>query len=255
MSVASDVPTVAATLDMLTSCYELVPRAEDYAYTIDQASSYTARVNDVVLYESASEHEVVSAIELDIYDRVMRAAQGRWLVHAATLAHDDRGLVLVGASGAGKSTMALALVAKGASYVTDEMTLIDERGVCRGLGRPLTLESRPDAMFTQGMRVAVAGSGAAQSVWVAPPPERRSVTALERHTWVHLSQGPGELRRLTSGEALVAFWGQSLTTDARALAIATDVVSGMPAYAVRGQSIAESAELLESLLAGPGGSN
>ena len=87
VSVASDVPTVAATLDMLTSCYELVPRAEDYAYTIDQTSSYTARVNDVVLYESASEHEVVSAIELDIYDRVMRAAQGRWLVHAAGFPH------------------------------------------------------------------------------------------------------------------------------------------------------------------------
>ena len=112
-----------------------------------------------------------------------------------------------------------------------------------------------ETTFTRGMRVAAASSGAPQSVWVVPPAERRSVAALERQIWVHLSQGPRDLRRLTSGEALLAFWQQSLTTDAGALAVATDVVSCMPAYAVRGQSIPESAELLASLLAGPSGPN
>lgn len=248
-SVASSVPTVAATLDVLTSCYEPVPRAEHVAYTIERASAYVVRVNDTVLYESGSESDVVSALELDLYRAVTRAAQGRWLVHAATVQHEAGGLVLVGASGAGKSTMALALVARGARYLTDEMTLVEAGGVCRGLARPLTLDAPPEAALTDGMGVTPTGSGASQSVWIVPPAARRSHAALTHQTWVHLTQGPREVRRLTSSEALLAFWPQSITNDAQAFATATDLVGRMPAYAVRGQSIAESADLLSGLLA------
>ena len=49
-------------------------------------------------------------------------------VHATTVAIDGRGVMLVGASGAGKSDLALRLIDRGAVLVSDDYTDLARRG-------------------------------------------------------------------------------------------------------------------------------
>lgn len=50
------------------------------------------------------------------------------LIHASCVALDGRALLILGASGAGKSSLALQLMALGAGLVADDSTRIDLRG-------------------------------------------------------------------------------------------------------------------------------
>lgn len=49
-------------------------------------------------------------------------------IHATTIAIDGRGVMLVGASGAGKSDLALRLIDRGAVLVSDDYTDVVRRG-------------------------------------------------------------------------------------------------------------------------------
>ncbi len=68
-------------------------------------------------------------------------------VHAACLASGDKGLLVAGPSGVGKSTLAVALAQTGLSYVSDDWTYIghDRHGLsAHGVGAPAKL--LPDAI-------------------------------------------------------------------------------------------------------------
>lgn len=73
-------------------------------------------------------------------------------VHAALVLKDGQGLLFPGRSHAGKSTLAAALAAAGADYVSDDVAVIDRAGRVHFLGRPLTLR---DDMIREEMAKAV----------------------------------------------------------------------------------------------------
>ena len=50
------------------------------------------------------------------------------ILHASTVAIAGRGLLILGASGAGKSALALSLIALGAMLVADDRTIVTRRG-------------------------------------------------------------------------------------------------------------------------------
>lgn len=50
------------------------------------------------------------------------------VLHATTVAVGDRGLLILGPAGAGKSALALDLMALGASLVADDRTILTRRG-------------------------------------------------------------------------------------------------------------------------------
>jgi HPr kinase/phosphorylase len=67
-------------------------------------------------------------------------------LHASCIAFGERGLLIRGRSGAGKSALALALMARGAALVADDLTLVDLRNgqlwaTCPPQGRGL-IEAR-----------------------------------------------------------------------------------------------------------------
>jgi hypothetical protein len=62
-----------------------------------------------------------------------RDAGGGFLLHAALLASDGRGLMLSGAPGAGKTTLTLALVARGLGYGSDDVVTVSPDAVFRGV--------------------------------------------------------------------------------------------------------------------------
>lgn len=53
---------------------------------------------------------------------------GAAAVHASCVAHGDRGLLILGPSGSGKSALALRLMALGAVLVADDQTLLTREG-------------------------------------------------------------------------------------------------------------------------------
>ncbi|MCU0802244.1 MAG: HPr kinase/phosphatase C-terminal domain-containing protein [Rhodobacteraceae bacterium] len=56
------------------------------------------------------------------------AADGTVLLHASAVAIDGRGLLITGAAGKGKSTLALALIGFGAVLVSDDLTQVTRMG-------------------------------------------------------------------------------------------------------------------------------
>ena len=71
---------------------------------------------------------------LDRLDTAMRLQVGRrspnrLFVHAGVIAWKDRGIVLPGRSGAGKTTLVGALIERGATYYSDEYAVLDDTGL------------------------------------------------------------------------------------------------------------------------------
>jgi hypothetical protein len=62
-------------------------------------------------------------------------------VHAGVVAFDGRGMILVGESGAGKTSTVAALVRRGATYLSDEVALLDpEAGVVIPFTLPMAVK-------------------------------------------------------------------------------------------------------------------
>jgi HPr kinase/phosphorylase len=58
----------------------------------------------------------------------MRTAATRAILHATAVAVDGRGLLITGAAGAGKSSLAVALIGLGAHLVSDDQTVLERIG-------------------------------------------------------------------------------------------------------------------------------
>lgn len=61
-------------------------------------------------------------------------------VHSGAVVFDDKAFLIVGESGAGKSTFTTWLVSQGAHYLTDELSIINKHGFITGLSRPIQIK-------------------------------------------------------------------------------------------------------------------
>jgi HPr kinase/phosphorylase len=59
---------------------------------------------------------------------VVQEAQDSFVVHGAAVAFAGRGVLILGASGAGKSALALRLIGRGAGLVADDRVILSRRG-------------------------------------------------------------------------------------------------------------------------------
>jgi hypothetical protein len=75
----------------------------------------------------------------------------RVLLHAGLVGFGDHGVMLVGVSGSGKSSLTSMLCAQGARYGTDEVTAIEPAtGALEGASRPIVLKrSAPKALVSR----------------------------------------------------------------------------------------------------------
>lgn len=70
----------------------------------------------------------VGKIEAGAARALDRALDGRWSLHGAAFAIEGEGVLLVGESGAGKSTIAAACVAAGGELLADDIAFVDDIG-------------------------------------------------------------------------------------------------------------------------------
>lgn len=86
-------------------------------------------------------------VALGVFEAALRAhvaehAPGLTFIHAAAVAVAGVGIVLPGRSFAGKTTLAAALLAAGATYYSDEYAVLDGDGLVHPYPRPLSLRPR-----------------------------------------------------------------------------------------------------------------
>lgn len=107
--------------------------------------------------EGESDAEISNLIEGPILARAMRLA-GKPCLHATALSADGKAISLMGASGAGKSSLAWAMVQKGCRLVTDDMVGFSiEGGVLMVQPGRARLRIWPDAARQLGIEASISG--------------------------------------------------------------------------------------------------
>ena len=87
-------------------------------------SRYTIFGDGKELFTDRRSVDVLPYLEWGINWRVMERCAAYLQLHAATLSFEGQGVVLVGNSGVGKSTLAAGLVSRGWTYLSDEFAMI-----------------------------------------------------------------------------------------------------------------------------------
>lgn len=89
----------------------------------------------------------------------IEAASPKVMRHATCVAWMDRGVLLCGASGSGKSDLALRLIEAGAELVADDQVVIERKGdmlLARAMALPGHIELRGQGIFRLACRAEVA---------------------------------------------------------------------------------------------------
>ena len=98
-----------------------------------------------------------------------------WLMHGTVVAWLGRGLLLKGASGIGKSDLALRLIEAGAQLVADDLVrleVIDDRVIARAAGGQGLIELRGQGIFRLPARATVPLDLCVELCSLSAPPER-----------------------------------------------------------------------------------
>jgi hypothetical protein len=204
------------------------------------------------------DRDLVPAFEMDLYEQVLARAAPAWILHAAALEVNGRALVLSGASGAGKTTLTLALAARGYRLLTEEVVAIDTTGTVRGLPRPLHIPAdSPQCMhipsgWTQ-LPYPIRGRDGVlrENMLVVPSPEAFQLEALPLLTIVRIGHGPDwpvHLEASPHHVALQRLWDRSLRQDDAGLEAATAVLREHGSYALSSTTESEALALLDPLL-------
>lgn len=133
-------------------------------------------------------------------------------IHASCVAIGGRGVVILGASGAGKSSLALSMMALGAGLVADDRTRIERRGAVLIADCPEAIRGRIEAR-----RVGILSASPTGPVELAlavdldrPEPDRlppfRTIGLLGVQLPLVLGQGHGHLAPVLRQYLLAGRW-------------------------------------------------
>lgn len=112
-----------------------------YSVAGSRRRRFVAYVDATPMGPSARLQEAVDAIEGDLRLYVARTARRRVFVHAGVVGWRGRAIVIPGSSFSGKSRLVAALLRAGASYLSDEYGVLDERGRVHPFPAPLSIRN------------------------------------------------------------------------------------------------------------------
>ncbi|HEX5613918.1 MAG TPA: PqqD family peptide modification chaperone [Acidimicrobiia bacterium] len=128
-------------------------------------------LDDEPLLVDADDALLVPTIAWAVNQRAVASVDDAVLVHAGAVATGGRAVLLVGGSGAGKTTLTARLVADGHDYLTDEAVPFDAAaGIVAPYPKPLKLEVGAAPLFPDAVATALGAAAPAPdgSVQVAP---------------------------------------------------------------------------------------
>lgn len=126
----------------------------DGVHRLDVSDTGLYLVRDADVAHAPTPDADARAIALDVVGHVLPLLlhrAGAWPLHASAVATDAGALVLVGARGAGKSTLAAACTAAGAPLVADDTAVIESGPPTRIRAAGLPLRVRPDVADALGV--------------------------------------------------------------------------------------------------------
>jgi adenylate kinase family enzyme len=202
--------------------------------------------------------DTVPLFEMDLYEQVVARAHHGWVLHAAAIDVGGRALVLSGPSGAGKTTLTLALAKRGHRVLTEEVVLIQRTGVVFGLARPIHVpaDSPQRHEIPSGWRQCAyplrgRDGRERENIIAIAPRQALALEPLPLHAMVRIGHGqdwPVELRRSSHHVALQRLWDRALRQDDQGLETAAEVLRLHGSYELSSRTADEALTLLEPLL-------
>lgn len=247
VSVADDV-MYGDLVPRLVGTYEPAESAElHYELTRDEL-----RVNGQTL-PTDGPNDLVRVFEVHLYQHVIAHAAPGWVLHAAAVHVSGHALVFCGLSGAGKTTLTLALAARGIRILSEEVVWIDHAGNVRGLARPFHIkEDEPVLPSWPRYPYPIRGLESDEMRPLAVPPrDAYAHGALPLRALVRLGHGPNwpvYLRESSPSVAMERLWTRSLRLDDSGLEAATAVLRKYGSWELSTTTLDEALALLDPLL-------
>ena len=146
-------------------------------------------------------------------------------IHAAAVARAGRAIVLVGESGAGKTTLTLQLASAGWDYVTDDLVVVDARGRLMPFPKPLGIKEPTHWSQFAHHFVELDWPSAPKDLFLVPPQALGWIDPAASHevaAVVFLQRGRnGEVRveELSGGRALADLGPYTRPIDASSMSV------------------------------------
>jgi hypothetical protein len=201
--------------------------------------------------------DLVPLFEMDLYEQVIERAAPGWLLHASAIEVAGSAIVLAGPSGAGKTTMALALASRGHRMLTEEVVWIDANARTCGLSRALHVRDRanlPASWRALDYPLRPRSPASVDQLLVVPATDVFAHGTYPLRAIVRLTHGPdrrGGLEPLAAHDAITRLWDVTLRQDEPALAAATTVLRSCAAYRLASTSFGGALRDIEPLLDAP----
>jgi hypothetical protein len=100
---------------------------------------FVVTVDDAVVDTPSRAPWALSSLIWHLNRRVVACSRQPVLLHAGAAVFDERAVVVVGRSGAGKTTTVAALLRSGGAYLTDDVVAVDAAGGLTGAAKPIGL--------------------------------------------------------------------------------------------------------------------
>jgi hypothetical protein len=112
-----------------------------------QGECYTVQSGDTILYQGPDLADVVFYLEKDLIIATQLKSKDILFFHAAALTCKDRTVMIVGESGAGKSSVTWGLLQHGFKYLSDEMVPVEPGLRIHSFPRAVNLKSELAAPY------------------------------------------------------------------------------------------------------------
>jgi hypothetical protein len=137
-------PRLKSALEPLLRSYESSTGAPLAIFKLRAGAELSLIVGNKRFEQVGDEITLLGIFEAALYGFLVETVHNRLILHAAGVGRPGRALVLTGASGMGKSTLALALINRGLSYLSEEWIAVDQKSRAAGLPRPLHVDTVPN---------------------------------------------------------------------------------------------------------------
>ncbi len=257
VAVHSDDPELVALVELLYG-ETRVAAGPDHALAlgatpVDGRPGCFASLDGSVVVRTPARSIAFTNLVFEANQQAIASVAGGVRLHGAAVAIGDRAVVLPGAMGAGKSTLAAALTRRGAGYLTDEVVAFDAvTGSVRPYAKPISLGAPPETL-----EVPWAPSGPARrylgaSGLVPPATMGTSAGAVPMGAVVlprYVAGAPTTVEHLAPAEALTAVAAQAFGLDrAGTLGRLADLLAGVSVHRLVSGDLRAAADAVEAII-------
>jgi hypothetical protein len=165
---------------------------------------YRVTVDGGVMIDGVPAELAVQVLDAQLRAKIAVTAPDLIFVHAGVVAVDGRAIVLPGMSFSGKTTLVAALIAAGATYLSDEFAVLDAEGLVHPYAKPLSIRGDGERRGDLTAVDVLGGQAATEPVRVA------LVAAL-----TYRSGAEWAPRELTRGAGALALLGNTVPARTR----------------------------------------